>query len=342
MSDKKKKKKNAAGISTLAPGNETSPIQGKERSWTGLVEAGEGERADKYIAEIAGILSRSQIKARGARIFVNGKEEKLSRRLASGDRIEVAWTDEPSHSLKSEKLDVQILYEDKNVFVFDKAQGMVTHPANGNWSGTLANAAVWLDAERKGEGEAPRGGIVHRLDKDTSGVIIVARNTEAHEFLAAQFKNRSTRKEYWAIVRGSPAGDTGHLENYLTRDKYNRKKFVGNESQGKHAVTEYRVLARWSVEGRRDYALVALYPKTGRTHQLRVHMSGMGCPILGDPLYAQSDFFFPDATLMLHARRLRIVLPGIAEPMVFKAPMPHRFHVMIALLEKKGRRVHRA
>ncbi|HWR10227.1 MAG TPA: RluA family pseudouridine synthase [Rectinemataceae bacterium] len=345
MSDKKKKKKNGAeraspsAAASGSPGKDSPVSRGEARSWSGLVGAGSGERADKYIADIAGILSRSQIKARSARIFVNGKEEKLSRRLSPGDRVEVSWTDEPSHSLEPEKLDVEVLYEDENVFVFNKAQGMVTHPANGNWRGTLANAALWLDADRKGGSSAPRGGIVHRLDKDTSGVIIVARNSETHEFLAAQFKNRSTRKEYWAFVCGSPAGETGHIDNYLTRDKFNRKKFAGDESRGKRAITDYRVLARWSIEDRRSYALVALFPKTGRTHQLRVHMAGLGCPILGDPLYAKGDFFFPEAGLMLHARRLRIALPGTSEPKVFKAPLPERFRAMAAILEKRGRRL---
>ena len=339
MSNKKKSKNGGKGRSSSEPGKaESSLTQGLERSWSGTVGTDGGERADKYIAEIAGILSRSQIKARAARIFVNGKEEKLSRRLVNGDRLDVVWTDEPDHRMEPEKLDVEILYEDENVFVFNKAQGMVTHPANGNWRGTLANAALWFDAERKGKGAAPRGGIVHRLDKDTSGVIIVARTVDTHEFLAAQFKNRTTRKEYWAFVCAAPPSDTGHIENYLARDKNNRKKFAGNDMAGKHAITDYRVLARWSIDGRPDYALVALYPKTGRTHQLRVHMAGIGCPISGDPLYGKKDPLFPEATLMLHARRLKISLPGSAEPKLFKAPTPPRFRSMAAVLEKKGRR----
>lgn len=335
----KKKGKNIDSPSP-ASGKKASgqPSPSLERVWSGQVANPGGARADKYIAEIAGILTRSQLKARGARIFVNGKEEKVSRRLLAGESLEVRWNDEPDHGLAPEKLEVRLLYEDKNVFVFDKAQGMVTHPANGNWSGTLANAALWYDAERNGQGAAPRGGIVHRLDKDTSGVIIVARNSETHEYLAAQFKNRTTRKEYWAILCPGPAMDEGHIENYLARDKYNRKKFAGNDLAGKKAITEYRVLSRWIVDGQRAYALVALYPKTGRTHQLRVHMAGIGCPILGDPLYGKKDGLFPEATLMLHARRLKIALPGIAEPKLFKAAVPDRFRAIVAMLEKIGHR----
>jgi 23S rRNA pseudouridine1911/1915/1917 synthase len=337
---------------------------GLERSWEGVVAPGGGGRADKYLAEVAGILSRSQLKARGAVLFVNGRKEKLSRALAPGDRLELRWTDEPSHRLEPERLEVDLIYEDERVFVFNKPQGMVTHPAAGNWRGTLANAALWLDADRKGKGalpsgatpsgaasesgalcaetprgEAPRGGIVHRLDKDTSGVIIVARDPEVHEFLASQFKNRSTRKEYWAMVHPAPADDSGYIENFLARDKNNRKKFAGSQTEGKRASTDYKVLLRWSMVGRREYALVALYPKTGRTHQLRVHMSGIGSPIVGDPIYGRKDQLFSEATLMLHARRLKIALPGRAAPSLFKAPLPERFKIMAAALDRLGRRI---
>ncbi|MCE1195176.1 RluA family pseudouridine synthase [bacterium] len=346
MSDRKKSKKAAARPG--AAGGSNAAATGLERSWEGTVVPGGGGRADKYLADTAGILSRSQLKARGALLRVNGRQEKLSRTLAPGDRLELRWTDEPSHRLEPERLEVDIVYEDERVFVFDKAQGMVTHPAAGNWRGTLANAALWLDADRKGKGAAaggaapfgcaPRGGIVHRLDKDTSGIIVVARDAEAHEFLAAQFKNRSARKEYWAIVHPAPPDDAGHIENFLARDKNNRKKFAGGAAAGKRAATDYRVLLRWSIAGRCDYALIALFPKTGRTHQLRVHMSGIGCPIVGDPLYGRKDQLFPEATLMLHARRLRITLPGRDAPSLFKAPPPERFRAMAAALDRLGRR----
>lgn len=339
VSNGKKKEKGDASSSWRRAGRPAPSPGSRERSWSGLVGGAGGERADKYIAEIVGILNRSQLKARGARLLVDGKEQKFSRRLAAGDRIELFWTDEPEHGLAPEKLDVTIIYEDDNVFVFDKAQGMVTHPAAGNWGGTLANAALWLDAERKGGGSAPRGGIVHRLDKDTSGVIIVARNAEAHEFLASQFKNRTTRKEYLAFVRGFPGAETGRIENCLARDRKDRKKFAPSESGGKRAVTDYRVIAAWSVAGRGGYSLVDLFPKTGRTHQLRVHMAGLGCPIVGDPLYGGKDSLFPEATLMLHARRLKIALPGNLEPALFKAPLPARFRSMAALLDRRGRRL---
>jgi 23S rRNA pseudouridine1911/1915/1917 synthase len=300
----------------------------------GVVDSNDCMRADKYIAEVAGILGRSQLKARNASLVVNGKAAKFSRKLTRGDRIALSWTEEVAHDLVPEKLDVSLIFSDENVFVFDKAQGMVTHPAAGNWKGTLANAAVWLDAEQKGGGAVPRGGIVHRLDKDTSGVIIVARNLLTHGFLASQFKNHSTRKEYIAFVRGFPGQDSGRIENHLARDPRNRKKFALTELGGKKAITEFRVLTRWSMKNGCQYSLVGLYPRTGRTHQLRVHMASLGCPIVGDPLYGKKDPCFPEATLMLHARRLKIRLPGQDSISIFQAPMPQRFAVMASVLKK--------
>lgn len=329
-------------------------VSGGARSWAGRVDVEEPLRADRYLAEVAKVLGRSQLKARGAVLRVNGKLEKLSKKLVRGDNVELAWTDEAPHSLLPEKLEVSILYEDDEVFVFDKAQGMVSHPAAGNWSGTLANAALWLDMDRKAaakagkdheggqESPAPRGGIVHRLDKDTSGVIIVARSTGAHAFLASQFKERSVRKEYLAFVAGVPASvPPGHIDNHLSRDRRDRKKFavtdgaVGNGKGGKRAVTDFRILASWKVPGKTGCSLVALFPKTGRTHQLRVHMASLGCPIIGDSLYGRKLEAFPDASLMLHAHRLRITLPSKSEPQLFRAPVPLRFRRMMAELDRR-------
>jgi 23S rRNA pseudouridine1911/1915/1917 synthase len=171
---------------------------------------------------------------------------------------------------------------------------------------------------------------VHRLDKDTSGVIIAAKDLEAQAFLAAQFKDRLARKEYLAFTKGVPAPPQGRISDRLGRDKRDRKRFARVEEGGKAAVTDYRVLASWGGEGGRGdgYALVSLRPRTGRTHQLRVHMSCLGSPILGDPIYGRRDARFPDAALMLHARRLMIILPDRKEPSAFEAPAPARFRAL--------------
>jgi 23S rRNA pseudouridine1911/1915/1917 synthase len=285
-------------------------------------------------------MTRSQLKARNATLTVNGREEKLSRKLKEGDRLILSWESEPSQSFDPEDLEVSILFENSNVIVFDKAQGMVTHPAAGHWNGTLANVALFRarrSPNQDGSGALPpRGGIVHRLDKDTSGVIIVAKNAEAHGFLAEQFKQRLVKKEYIAIIRGSPPLERGRIENYLGRDKRDRKKFAIFEGEGKHAITDYRVLKRWTMGDGCRYCIAALYPRTGRTHQLRVHMAGLGCSILGDPIYGKKDAWYPDATLMLHARRLKIRLPEEESWRIFSAPLPARFLGILARLGDLG------
>jgi 23S rRNA pseudouridine1911/1915/1917 synthase len=325
------------------------------RSWGAVVGPGGAARADAYIAEVSGMLSRSQIKARGAAIRVNGAEAKGSRPLKEGDNIEVLWIDEASDSIEAEDIPLSTLYEDERVVVIDKAQGMVTHPGAGNRRGTLANAVLFLAqrdrAARPADGPASaparapaaRAGIVHRLDKDTSGVIVAAKDLEAQVFLAEQFKERHTRKEYLAIVRGRPVPASGRIADRLGRDRRDRKRFASVSEGGKAAVTDYRVLASWgsgaggSAKGEL-YALLSLRPKTGRTHQLRVHMAALGTPILGDPIYGRKDGRFPDATLMLHAYRLRITLPGAQRPSVFRAPLPPRFkRIMLALSSAFGR-----
>jgi 23S rRNA pseudouridine1911/1915/1917 synthase len=316
-----------------------------ERNWKGRVESGGAARADVYIAERIGILSRSQIKARGAVIRVGGKVAKPSRPLREGEELEVLWTDEAPLGLEAEDIALSILYEDERVIVVDKAQGMVTHPGAGNRRGTLANAALAIIERGRGAAAdsphrpAARGGIVHRLDKDTSGVIIVAKDLDAQTFLASQFKDRLTRKEYIAILRGLPSPTSGRISDRLGRDRRDRKRFTRVSEGGKVAVTDYRVLAYWTETGRPDavreaYSLVSLRPKTGRTHQLRVHMAGLGTPILGDPIYGRKDARFPDATLMLHAHRLKIRLPGQDEAALFTAPPPERITKMLHALDR--------
>lgn len=326
-----------------------------------MVGPGGASRADAFVAEVSGVLSRSQIKARAAVIRVNGVEAKFSRPLKEGDAVEVSWVEESAPAALAEDLPLSILYEDDRVVVVDKAQGMVTHPGAGNRRGTLANAVLFLalrDAKQRAEpgsasrSPATRGGIVHRLDKDTSGVIVAAKDLDAQVFLAEQFKERSTRKEYLAVLRGSAIPPEGRVSDRLGRDRGDRKRFASVAEGGKAAVTEYRVIATWRAGGAPPappfspgasgrspkagevYTLVSLRPRTGRTHQLRVHMANLGAPILGDPIYGRPDSRFPGATLMLHAYRLKIVLPGKAEASLFRAPIPERFRSIVAALDK--------
>ena len=346
----KKAKKVLSKAVAPAPDPRAAPRSephGGPRYWRGIVGPEGSARADVYVAETAGVLIRSQIKARGAVIRVNGAEAKPSRPLKAGDSLELIWTEEDPTSIEAEDIPLSILYQDERVILVDKAQGMVTHPGAGNMSGTLANAALFI-AQRgraalppsaaKADSELPalRAGIVHRLDKDTSGVIVVAKDLGAQVFLAEQFKERLARKEYLAITRGLPSPPSGRINDRLGRDPRERKRFAAVPEGGKAAVTDYRVLAFWGDATR--YALVSLRPKTGRTHQLRVHMSGLGTPILGDPIYSKKDGRFPDASLMLHAYRLKITLPGRDDPTLFTAPIPQRFKdILSALTSEFGR-----
>jgi 23S rRNA pseudouridine1911/1915/1917 synthase len=186
-----------------------------------------------------------------------------------------------------------------------------------------------LMADREGGGCRP--GIVHRLDKDTSGLIIAAYDDEALSFLSEQFKTRKVRKIYGAIVKGVPRESMGRLAGLLARDPRDRKRFTVSSQGGKRALTYYRVIKSWA-----GYSLLRLRPRTGRTHQLRVQLRYMGCPILGDPIYGAEDKQFPQATLMLHAKILSIILPGSSQAQDFKTPLPPRFRDIFKKLESRS------
>jgi len=289
------------------------------------------QRIDKYISD-QNILTRSQFKSRKAQVFIDGGEVKLSRKISDGEVLELQWDDPEALDIEPEEMDLQILYEDENSIVVNKEQGVVVHPANGNYSGTLVQGLLYhiKNLGEKFDNQLERPGIVHRLDKDTSGVIIAAKNPETHEFLSAQFRDKTNEKYYLAVVRGYPPKRRGVIETFLTRHPVDRKKFITHESMGKYASTEYRVLRSWD-----KYALMLLKLNTGRTHQLRVHMVHIGCPILGDPVYGRKDNLYPEATLMLHAWKLKIRLPGTSEDSLFKAPVPVRFRKLLGKISKQ-------
>ena len=301
-------------------------------------------RLDCYIADKLNLLSRSQIKARKMRAFVNGKEVKVSKIIKGGNKIELSWDDVNSEDIVPENIPLNIVFENERVVVINKKQGMVVHPGAGNFRGTLANALCYLMLQKNKSIDGVSGlrpGIVHRLDKDTSGLIITALDEEAHAFLADQFKNRKVIKTYAAIVRGCPP-ERGRIETFIARDKKNRKLFAVCHDRGKSSITCYKVVKKWKA-----HSLVLLRLKTGRTHQLRVHLKHIGHPILGDPLYGIADPLFPNASLMLHAKRLSVFLPdgsdqfsgtakGAAKKRTdFRVPFPHRFKAVFSVLDKK-------
>jgi 23S rRNA pseudouridine1911/1915/1917 synthase len=310
-------------------------------AFSGTVEAytPAGLRLDRYVSEQLGLLSRSQIKSRSLSAVLNGKPVKRSRIIKPGDFLELSWEEANSLDLVPEDIPLTVLYEDSRVIVINKAQGMVVHPGAGNYQGTLANALLYRRLNRLPDsntmpGDACRPGIVHRLDKDTSGVMICAWDEESHAFLSEEFKARKVRKHYAAIIRGTPRERSGKIETLLCRDSRNRKRFavsnpaVGSiTARGKEALTYYRIIRSWN-----NYSLALLRPRTGRTHQLRVHMAYLGHPIAGDPIYGSPEPLFPQVTLMLHAKSLKIILPGEEDFRVFTTPLPDRFRDMIRAL----------
>ena len=300
-------------------------------------------RLDRYIADTLRLLSRSQIKSRCLEAKLNGKMVKVSRPVKNGDILEISWQPAAPLYLEPENIDLDLIYEDDRCAVINKAQGMVVHPGAGNHSGTLANALLWRHLNQP---EQPnyRNGIVHRLDKDTSGVIIAAYDDEALAFLSDQFKAKTVRKRYLALVQGVPTNLKGRIHTRLIRDLRDRKRFTAipiipdSKPQGKIALTRYRTLKSWA-----DYSLLLLEPRTGRTHQLRVHLKYLGNPIVGDSMYnpmyevnrKNRDKNFPTSTLMLHALSLAIVIPGETEQRLFKAPVPERFKTVMAELNRR-------
>jgi len=292
-------------------------------------------RLDRYVSINLRVLTRSQIKTRNLKAKINGKDVKLSYLVKQGDNLELIWTDSPPVDLIPQDIPLKIIYEDKRCVVVNKAQGMVVHPGAGNRQGTLANALYFRQKNIfKTQGncyannDSLRPGIVHRLDKQTSGIIIAAYDEEAHAFLSGQFKSRSVKKYYIAITQGTPSAAQGRIETFIARDPDNRKRFTVS-ANGKTAVTFYKVIKNW-----KNYSLVLLRPRTGRTHQLRVHLRHLGNPILGDPVYGHADSLFPQASLMLHSKKLAIILPDETEERIFSTNVPERFTGVMKKLDK--------
>lgn len=292
----------------------------KERSYHFISQS--SGRLDRTASNELGI-SRSVFSLPSLILSVNGAAAKKSTSLKEGDEVTVSYTEEVFEGLKAEDIPLTVIYEDDDVLVIDKAQGMTVHPGAGCPDGTVANALL----SRYGEDfstsdDAVRPGIVHRLDKDTSGVMVIAKNREAHLALTKEFSGHTNEKYYAAIAKGFFTSAEGTIERRITRDRNNRKKFTvtDKKSEGKDALTKYRVISQNS-----DYAFLRLRIYTGRTHQIRVHLLSLGHPVLGDSIYSRPDSRYPGATLMLHAERIVFTHPRTGEKMVFRSPLPDRF-----------------
>ncbi len=291
------------------------------------VESDAGTRLDTWLAERLDTLSRSRIQdlIREQHIRRNDQPAKPRDAVAVGDVIRIEIPEAVPADAQPQEIPLDILYEDDSLLVLDKAPGMVVHPAAGNPDGTLVNALLHhCQGKLSGIGGVERPGIVHRLDKDTSGCMVVAKTDAAHQSLVGQFSGRTTEKRYLAVVQGRPAEESGTVFTHIGRHPVHRMKMaVVNPPGGKPSITDYRVLVH---DPGNESSLVACDLHTGRTHQIRVHMHHLGCPLIGDPIYAKpARQQARPGRLMLHAHRLAFDHPDDGRRLRFEAPVPPEF-----------------
>ena len=289
------------------------------------------ERLDKFLVGLLQEFSRSRIQALIADGFVdvNGHvAKKAGQTLESGFNVTIRIPPPAPTDLVAENIPLDIVFENDDLIVVNKPAGMVVHPAVGHSSGTLVNAVLGYEPDIEGIGGEERPGVVHRLDKETSGLILLAKNERAHRWLQDQFRLRKVEKTYLALVDGKPPTPTGRVETYVGRDPSHRKRMaIVSESRGREAISEYK-----TVETFADHNLLEFHPLTGRTHQIRLHCAFLGCPIVGDDVYGRKKPTVEINRHFLHANRLKIVLPGQKETQLFEAPLPNELEqVLISL-----------
>lgn len=309
-----------------------------------VTPAGEQMRVDAYLALRFPEISRSRLQAaiRRQQVTIDGVIAKPSMRLTPGQRLEVILPEPEPACSRPEDIPLDILYEDDWLVAINKPPGMVVHPAKGHWSGTLTAALVHHFSQLSQTGGANRPGIVHRLDRDTSGVILIAKHDQAHVKLTEQFEARTVKKKYLAIVTPAPDRDRDLIDKPIGVHPYQREKMAIREHHptSKPAITHYEVSCRY-----RGLALVRAFPKTGRTHQIRLHLAHIGCPILADKLYGgRSRFLLGELTgnaadttellgrQALHAEQIEFAHPQSGEPLVIAAPIPPDLKLTIEML----------
>ncbi len=306
-----------------------------------LVTAGEQpKRLDVFLVNRERDISRSALQRliELGRIRINGQIVKPSQKIRPGDKITMDVPKPEPLELKGEAIPLEVLFEDEHLLVLNKPAGIVVHPAPGNWTGTLVNALLHHFHTSGGTvstiGGKERPGLVHRLDKETSGVMVIAKTDQAHRHLAAQFKHHTITRVYEALIFGVPKKGHGLIELAIGRDAKERKKFSARTSRPKESVTEYKVERRFG----KAAAHVLLYPRTGRTHQLRVHLTSLGHPILGDPTYGGRKVCALDGIevprVMLHARTLGFQHPATGVPQEYTKPFPPDMEEVMRVLER--------
>ena len=295
------------------------------------VKAGEESRLDKFLAEVLPSHSRSRLQSlvKAGAVRVNGEVvSKTSHLVTEGDVVLVNIPAPVPARLEAENIPLDIIYEDENLVIINKPAGMVVHPAPGHDTGTLVHAVLGGLDDLEGIGGELRPGIVHRLDKDTSGLIVVAKNETAHRWLQDQFRTRQVEKVYLALVDGKPPTPVGRIEAAIARDPSHRKKMaIVSDSRGRQAVTEYKVVKEFAA-----HSLIEAHPFTGRTHQIRLHLAFINCPIVGDRIYGKKNPTIELHRHFLHAQQLSIVLPGESEKRTFSAPLPDELVAVLSQL----------
>lgn len=287
-----------------------------------------GTRADVFLAAKLGV-SRSNMQKllEDGRVKRGEKIIKANNKVRAGEMFVVDIPEPEPIEAVPENIPLDIIYEDDDVVVLNKARGMVVHPAPGNYTGTLVNALLYHCSNLSGINSAIRPGIVHRLDKDTSGIMIVAKNDAAHISLSQQIQSKTAVRTYLAVVRGNIKTDSGTIETQIARDKTDRKKMAVVKEGGRDAITDYEVLERFG-----KYTLVRCKLRTGRTHQIRVHMEYLGYPLVGDPKYSPMKTPFGIKGQALHSHTLEFTHPRTGERMKFEAPLPEDMHKIITRL----------
>lgn len=297
------------------------------------VETGADLRVDKYLSDQLPDVSRSQIKnlIEEGYVAIDGIEvTKAGTKVKEGNLVEILVVDDSFDAMVPESIPLDILHEDSNVIVINKPAGMVVHPGAGNPSGTLVNALLAYYPSIRNVGETDRPGVVHRLDKDTSGVLVFAKTEKAYQWLVKQFKSRDLKKVYIALVDGHPPTPTGRIEAPIERDIHHRTRMAaGLRGQGKPAVSEYFELERFE-----NHSLVEIHPITGRTHQIRVHLSYLGTPVVGDTLYGRRRPSIKLGRFFLHGKSLSIKLPSERVQQKFVAPLPEELVKVLDALRK--------
>ena len=279
------------------------------------------DRLDKYLVSCLPEFSRARIQGLilDGFVSVNGvPAKKAGQLIEDGHDIEVRIPPPQPSGLVAEDIPLDIIFENDDLIVVNKPAGMVVHPAAGHYSGTLVNAVLGYDPDLEGIGGEERPGLVHRLDKETSGLIILAKNERAHNWLQDQFRLRKVEKTYLALVDGKPPTPAGRVEAPIGRDPSHRKKMaIVSPGKGREAVSEYKTL-----ESFKNHTLLEFHPHTGRTHQIRLHCQFLGCPIVGDSVYGKRSVTLTTDRHFLHAAKLKIVLPGEKQPHTFEAELP--------------------